>query len=212
MFELYSHMDRNMGRMQVQVWGNKDLQAEESRNFDIGVEAERGKAAGKLTYFHNKIDNLINARFVGRFGRAVRYLYYNIDKASMDGVEAEFSYRFGKHWDLNANYTYLDARDKATDEQLEGHARNTATAALTWTDAGKAPWTATLYTTLYDRFKNGEDQYYTWSTTNFVLGKDINRQLHVYAGVDNLFNKTFGEDDDYSIYGRTWRAGLEYRF
>ncbi len=211
-FELYSHMDRNMGRMQVQVWGNKDLQAEESRNFDIGVEAERGKAAGKLTYFHNKIDNLINARFVGRFGRAVRYLYYNIDKASMDGVEAEFSYRFGKHWDLNANYTYLDARDKATDEQLEGHARNTATAALTWTDAGKAPWTATLYTTLYDRFKNGEDQYYTWSTTNFVLGKDINRQLHVYAGVDNLFNKTFGEDDDYSIYGRTWRAGLEYRF
>lgn len=65
---------------------------------------------------------------------------------------------------------------------------------------------------MYDRFKNGEDQYYTWSTTNFVLGKDINRQLHVYAGVDNLFNKTFGEDDDYSIYGRTWRAGLEYRF
>lgn len=81
----------------IQVWGNSDLEAEKSRTFDIGLEFERGNGAGKVTYFHNKIKNMINSQLLGRFGRIVRYQYVNIDNAVMDGVEGEYSYRFNKH-------------------------------------------------------------------------------------------------------------------
>ena len=211
-FELYSHMDRNMGRMQVQVWGNENLDAEKSHSFDIGIEGERGKATGKLTYFHNKISNLIDSEFLGRFGRAVRYQYININKATMDGIEAEASYRFDRHWSTRASYTYLDARDANTDSRLTGHARANGMVELSYTDGSKKPWTATLYNMWYKDYLNTADENYTYSTTNFVVTKDLNKNTHLYAGVDNIFNKTFGEDDDYSIYGRTWRAGVEFTF
>ena len=211
-FELYSHMDRNMGRMQVQVWGNENLQPEKSRTFDIGLEAEKGKATGKLTYFHNKISNLITSDFLGRFGRAVRYQYVNIHKATMDGLEAEVGYNFDKHWSAKASYTYLDAKDANTNDRLEGHARNTGVVELTWTDAKTNPWTATLYNQWYKDYLNGDDQNYTYSTTNFVVTKDINKNLYIYAGVDNLFNKTFNKDDTLWTDGRTWRVGAEWKF
>lgn len=28
----------------------------------------------------------------------------------------------------------------------------------------------------------------------------------------NIFDKTFSDDDDYSIYGRTWRTGVTFKF
>lgn len=146
----------------IQVWGNSDLEAEKSRTFDIGLEFERGNGAGKVTYFHNKIKNMINSQLLGRFGRIVRYQYVNIDNAVMDGVEGEYSYRFNNLW--------------------------------------------------YKDYLDGEGKNYTYSTTNFVVTKDISKSTQIYAGVDNIFDKTFSDDDDYSIYGRTWRTGVTFKF
>ena len=178
----------------IQVWGNSDLEAEKSRTFDIGLEFERGNGAGKVTYFHNKIKNMINSQLLGRFGRIVRYQYVNIDNAVMDGVEGEYSYRFNKHWDAKVNLTYLDARDKETNARISENARMNGLVQISWTDAKENP-------------KN-----YTYSTTNFVVTKDISKSTQIYAGVDNIFDKTFSDDDDYSIYGRTWRTGVTFKF
>lgn len=57
-----------------------------------------------------------------------------------------------------------------------------------------------------------KEKNYTYSTTNFVVTKDISKSTQIYAGVDNIFDKTFSDDDDYSIYGRTWRTGATFKF
>lgn len=61
-------------------------------------------------------------------------------------------------------------------------------------------------------YLDGEGKNYTYSTTNFVVTKDISKSTQIYAGVDNIFDKTFSDDDDYSIYGRTWRTGATFKF
>ena len=71
---------------------------------------------------------------------------------------------------------------------------------------------ATLYNTWYRDYLSGEGKNYTYSTTNFVVTKDLNRNTHLYAGVDNIFDKQFPDTDAYSINGRTWRAGVEFTF
>lgn len=172
----------------IQVWGNSDLEAEKSRTFDIGLEFERGNGAGKVTYFHNKIKNMINSQLLGRFGRIVRYQYVNIDNAVMDGVEGEYSYRFNKHWDAKVNLTYLDARDKETNARISKNARMNGLVQISWTDAKENPWTASLYNLWYKDYLDGEGKNYTYSTTNFVVTKDISKSTQIYAGVDNIFD------------------------
>ena len=42
------------------IIGNPNLKAEESNNWDISYEGEKGKTSVKITYFHNDVENLIN--------------------------------------------------------------------------------------------------------------------------------------------------------
>ncbi len=216
-FELYSQMIHSpIARMRVIVEGNPDLEPEKSTNFDISLEGEKGKATGKLTYFHNKISNLIDsqAEFRGFMNGAMTFIYRyrNVDKATFDGLEAETKYRFDKHWSARANYTYLDARDDNTGSRLTGRALNTGTVELSWTDAKKDPWTATLYNQWYQNYlTSANNKSYSYSLTNFVVTKDIGK-MSLYAGVDNLFNKKFDSTDSIWIDGRVWRAGMEWKF
>ena len=216
-FELYSQMIHSpIARMRVIVEGNPDLEPEKSTNFDISLEGEKGKATGKLTYFHNKISNLIDsqAEFRGFMNGAMTFIYRyrNVDKATFDGLEAETKYRFDKHWSARANYTYLDARDDNTGSRLTGRALNTGTVELSWTDAKKDPWTATLYNQWYQNYlTSANNKSYSYSLTNFVVTKDIGK-MSLYAGVDNLFNKKFGSTDSIWTDGRVWRAGMEWKF
>ena len=216
-FELYSQMIHSpIASMRVIVEGNPDLQPEKSTNFDISLEGEKGKATGKLTYFHNKISNLIDSESVSRsFSGGTRtflYKYRNVDKATFNGVEAETRYKFDKHWSARANYTYLYARDGNTNKRLTGRALNTGTVELSWTDAKKDPWTATLYNQWYQNYLTSTDnKSYSYSLTNFVVTKDIG-SLSLYAGIDNLFNKKFDSSDSIWTDGRVWRAGAEWKF
>lgn len=59
--------------------------------------------------------------------------------------------------------------------------------------------------------RNRVENRYTYSLTNFVVTKEIGK-LSLYAGVDNLFNKTFDRTDALWNDGRTWRAGAEWKF
>lgn len=79
------------------------------------------------------------------------------------------------------------------------------------------PFTATLWSKwyvdyLYKVSKNVNT--YTFNTFNFVADKQITKNLHVYAGVDNIFDKTlpYDENHSYTIDGRTWRVGAEMTF
>ncbi len=223
-FELYADFDHSpVPGYFIHLAGNPDLRPEKTVNFDLSFETEKGKAEGKVTYFHNKVSNLINRQAdYARYNRAHHrfegiYHYVNIDEATLQGLEAEAKYTFDKHWSLKTNYTYLDARDGAG-RRLTGRAYNTGTVELGWTDGTKKPWTATLYTQWFQNYlsdgetsRNRVEDSYTYSLTNFVVTKEIGN-LSLYAGVDNLFNKTFGQEDALWNDGRTWRAGAEWKF
>ena len=61
-------------------------------------------------------------------------------------------------------------------------------------------------------YLNGDGKNYTYSTTNFVVTKDLGKNTHLSAGVDNIIDKHFSNADNFSICGRIWRAGVELTF
>lgn len=226
--ELYYSMDRTMGSMRVQVLGNPDLEPEESTSFDISIEGEKGKAFTKLGYFHNNVKNLIESGSMQTIigpgmppSIIMRTQYENISEAEIDGIEGEVGYSFNNNWQVKATYTYLDARDKSDNSFLNGRAKHNGTVQLVYSDNKPNPLTATLWSQWYvdylSRTTNNSityDNEYTYNTLNFIVNKQFTKNFRAYAGVDNIFDKTFNIDDNhaYDIDGRTWRLGAEWTF
>ena len=222
LYELYAQMEKvGMAPMPVNVIGNPDLQPEESTNFDFGFEAEKGKANGKVTYYHNKIKNMIDGGDYDPVKLAQNIIwteYINRGEVEISGLESEIGYNFDEHWSVRGVYNYLDAKDLETGDRLAYRARHNGLIQLTYTDAKENPLTVNLYNRYYFNYhqsnSDGYQQDYSYSTTGLIVSKQFNKNYRVYAGVDNIFNKSFLYDTyhTYSIDGRTWRVGAEMTF
>ena len=222
LYELYAQMEKvGMAPMPVNVIGNPDLQPEESTNFDFGFEAEKGKANGKVTYYHNKIKNMIDGGDYDPVKLAQNIIwteYMNRGEVEISGLESEIGYNFDEHWSVRGVYNYLDAKDLETGDRLAYRARHNGLIQLTYTDAKENPLTVNLYNRYYFNYHqsntDGYQQDYSYSTTGLTVSKQFNKNYRVYAGVDNIFNKSFLYDTyhTYSIDGRTWRVGAEMTF
>ena len=223
LYELYSKMEKSgMAPMTVHVLGNPDLNPETSTNFDLGFETELGKLNSKVTYYHNDIKNMIDGDdYTGPetlTNPGIWSKYVNYGKVKISGLETEFGYNFDEHWSLRTVYNYLDAKDQQTGNRLAYRARHNGLVQLTWTDAKENPLTVNLYNRYYfDYHQSNSANYqhdYSFSTTGLTVSKQFNKNYRVYAGVDNIFNKSFLYDTyhTYSIDGRTWRVGAEMTF
>lgn len=222
LYELYSQMEKvGMAPMPVNVIGNPNLQPEESTNFDFGFEAEKGKVSGKVSYYHNKIKNMIDGGDYDPDKLAQNIIwseYINRGEVEIKGLESEIGYNFDEHWSVRGVYNYLDAKDLETGDRLAYRARHNGLLQLTYTDAKENPLTVNLYNRYYFNYHqsntDGYQQDYSYSTTGLTVSKQFNKNYRVYAGVDNIFNKSFLYDTyhTYTIDGRTWRVGAEMTF
>ena len=208
-------------RMDVQINGNPNLKPEKALNFDLGFEMEKDKTFGKITYFHNKVDDLINidtvmSRLPGFPPRVLATgTYRNIDSATMQGVELEVRQALGGGFSVRGLYTYLDARDGKTGERLAGRPYHKASLQLSYDDA-KHGWNATLWNDWTAGYRYGETvgrrtvyKDASLSILNFVVSKKINDHFSAYLGVDNIFDK---ESDALAYDGRIWRGGVNMTF
>ncbi|MDI3514680.1 MAG: vitamin transporter [Rhodocyclaceae bacterium] len=93
--------------------GNPDLEPEEALNREVGVAWERNGVSVDLTYFNNRIKNLID----WSSGIAT-----NVGRADIQGVEASLSALLGDYR-LRASVDLLDAKDEDTGDQLGRRAR-----------------------------------------------------------------------------------------
>ena len=213
-------------KINVHIVGNPDLKPEKALNFDLGIEGERGKTFGKLTYFHNKVEDLINVNVVntvipGPPPPAILSTgtYQNIDSATIQGVELEAKQDLGRGFALRGLYTYLDAQDDKTNTRLMGRARHKASLQLSYDDP-RHGWNATLWQDWTAGYRYAEQvgrgraartvyKDAALALTNFVVTKKFNEQFSAYLGIDNIFDK---ESDALAYDGRIWRGGVRMTF
>lgn len=203
--ELYMRMHRAMGEMTVDVYGNPDLQPEEAISYDFSIEADKGNNFGKLTYFNNKVTNLITIEALDEDGLKNRYI--NIGKAQINGVEAELGRHLGTRWTVKMTHNFLDAKNSITDKRLNNRAKSTSTLQLIYDDHKPTGISAVLWDE-FARDYRYNDKDYTYNTVNFSINKKWSADFSTYAGLDNIFDKKV---DDLFIDGRMWRVGAEWK-
>ena len=198
--EQYLHFSH----MGVETEGNPALSPEKSKNFDIGLDWERGQSSGQVTWFENDVKNLIDLAPLA----SMKYRYENINRAKIRGLEAAFSQFLSNRLTLSEGYTYLDARNGATRSRLENRSRHTLTLRLSYDDRRKNGYTAELWDSLHDDYYfNG--QSYTYHLLNFSLSRHIDKSWTFTTGIYNMGNKKI---NNLYIYGREWFMGLEKKW
>lgn len=203
----YTHMG-------VLTLGNPNLRPEESKNWDLSYESEWGKTFGKITYFHNDIDNMISTRTVG--GRHGYNEYYNIDGTTKThGVELTLGRKLSRDLDVKVTSNWTSASNKVASAESSAHgvdgiADNITTLQLAYDDHRAYGYNATLWEQwVHDYYESDSSQTYSYNTLNFVINKKYGDAVRLFAGVDNIFNKKI---DAIYLDGRIWRTGIEFKF
>lgn len=203
----YTHMG-------VLTLGNPNLRPEESKNWDLSYEGEWGKTFGKITYFHNDIDNMISTRTVG--GRHGYNEYYNIDGTTKThGVELTLGRKLSRDLDVKVTSNWTSASNKVASAESSAHgvdgiADNITTLQLAYDDHRAYGYNATLWEQwVHDYYESDSSQTYSYNTLNFVINKKYGDAVRLFAGVDNIFNKKI---DAIYLDGRIWHTGIEFKF
>jgi vitamin B12 transporter len=156
-----------------------------------------------VTGFYNRLQNLIE------FDQTAMH-YFNVASAATSGIEASAEAELWPHWlRLKTVYTYLHAKDLATNLDLQRRPAHVGRAALTITPF--AQWLIEprlLY--VASRFNNaGEinplDPY--WRLDLYTEYR-VNANWRAYARLENLTDTRYQEILNFGTTGRALYAGF----
>ncbi len=198
------------------IRGNPELKPETTVSYELGAAYDDNQFSAGVTLFRNDVNNLIETTRQKQCDVAGRVClaYENVNKAVLQGAEFTLGYKFSKTWEAEANYTYLSAKNKTLSEPLSDRSRHRANAMLTWKPLDG------LSTSV--RFEHIGSQYRTtknqpaYNLVHWYVNYDINKNLSVRAGIENIANKRLALDD-ISLFsradeGRRYFAGFTARF
>jgi vitamin B12 transporter len=187
--------------------GNPNLKPERSRNKEIGLHYAAHGQRIDLVYFDNRIRDLIasNNLFAGSV--------ININQAQITGQELNYTGELGNHH-LAAHLTFQNPRDGLTGQILQRRAKQFGSASVSrdWND-----WNAGMevrYSGVrhdYDPVSFNAVTLPGYQLLNLTSRYQIEKNLHVSARVDNLFNRNYSEAYGYNTLGRSLFVGLTYQ-
>ncbi len=204
------------------IYGNPNLKPEKSLGYDFRLEGEHRSAFGAVSYFHNKVDNLIDTVIttvtdpITHMPTAMYAHYYNVDSAKLEGIEAEVGYQLNDRWTMKGTWNYLNAVNADTGVRLDNRGNHYGTVQLLYNDHKEHSISGVLWYQYMNDFQTSEklrgqtvyhlNGYHTW---NLSVSKQWNDHLSTFVGVNNILDDAVPA---ICIAGRTWRTGVEWKF
>jgi vitamin B12 transporter len=174
---------------------NPNLRPETSTGYDLGVEqALVGQTLRVgVTYYSNRIRNLIVA---APAPDGINLSYANIGRARTNGVESFVAYSPIEAVTLRADYTYTQATDDGTDQELLRRPKHKASLNAGWQATHALSLNATVLT--LSSWIDGNRDFSVprlsapgYTVVNLAGSFDVNKHLSVFGRVDNLFDRRY---------------------
>ncbi|MBN2009793.1 carboxypeptidase-like regulatory domain-containing protein [candidate division KSB1 bacterium] len=101
--------------------GNPELEPEKTISYEVGVEHRFGiDYVIDVTGFYKDVQNLVTQIQAGTAPFTDFWLYANADYANVRGFEITFKKMYSKYFSGQVNYTYMEAKGRASDPQDGG--------------------------------------------------------------------------------------------
>ncbi len=101
--------------------GNPDLGPEKAVSYELGIEKDFPSGKIWASYFYNNVRDMIQ-----RVGGNGDWIYDNIGRAVLQGVETGLEIQPARGIRLRCDYTFLSARDKTLDQDISRRPRHRA--------------------------------------------------------------------------------------
>lgn len=205
-------------RGMCQIVGNPDLKPETSVSYELGTLYQDERLQAGIMFFNNEIEDMI----VSDSWRPPLYrprvmTYTNVSKARIQGYELQGSYAFTDAVTARANYTYSDAENRDTGNELNYSPKHVGNIGLDWQVLPKLglnldyQYTGNQMLVIPNKASSVEsDAYHTVSLgTKFQATKE----LALKAGVNNLTDSKrddVAQSIDHLLMGRTVFVGFSY--
>lgn len=211
--ELYINRRTPNGLNQGSMVRGYNLKPEFTNTYEIGLGGSSNNFSYDVALFLNDIkDRIQETKVAGNVNTFV-----NIHKAQTKGLELNLSYDILSNLSTNFNYTYLKTEDKNSKKDLEFNPEHIANLSLNYNPIKELSISPSL--------KYVGEQYYKESVNNTFIDKKtksytlvdlnldyaINKNLNLYGGVDNIFDKKV-DDVLGSNVGRFYFAGIRAKF
>ncbi len=197
--EMYYNLDGTIG--------NPNLKPEKSRQYEIGINLERGKDAFDLAVFLNHVKDQIEWISVDTDNDPNTWegTYDNINRARQRGLELAWTRRFSKTGSLGLSYTYAEAIDRATGARLLGVPHNHLT--LTASEMINS-WQVGLSGRWTDKIPDYGGSAGSHVVFDLTLQRRDDKPTNPYIVVRNLFNTSYEEVYGYPAEGISIEAGM----
>lgn len=202
--QLYLNLNIIRNSRLVNLLGNSSLHPEKSIFYDVSIEKDWGSTTGKITFFSSNVKDMIDEVWVA----SNQIQYQNIGRAKLQGIEASIHRPINKTLSWNANYTYLDAVNSITHEQLFNRARHKLSSQ--WTYQPALNWKANIWLDAYIGYRHQPSAYITnnktYVTWNMSLEKELSKNQSLVVGIENIFNH---KDEALCIPGTLFQIGYK---
>ena len=186
--------------------GNENLQPETTKSFDITVAYKDFT----LTYFNNKIDNLIEYT-TG---------YNNVDGTSkIDGIEIAYSKEVLENLNLSMNYTNLLTAEDKEGNTLKRRAKDTFKAAVDYYGitnlhiGADLEYIGSRTDVIFNAdFSTSDVQTGEYTLVNLTADYQVTKAFQVYGKIENLTDETYQTVYGYASSPRAFYAGIKAKF
>jgi iron complex outermembrane receptor protein len=191
-------------------WGNPDLIEQSANNYDLGFTyAHSARITSDLTFFHSKIDGLIDRP-------TRRSIYENLSALDSDGFELASGGWLTDSVYMRLSYDYVDIAESLPDgseRQLRSRARHSAFADLRFRPSDS--WQVSLNGQyLADLFDLDDDEVHTRLTSILVVDAKatvrLSDRLSAYLAVSNITDENYYFRIGDPRPGRAFGAGFMY--
>jgi len=193
--------------------GNPNLKPEESEGWELGLLFGNDRSDGevRLTYFENRIKNLIQTP-------VFRNPPENLNSSRMNGVEMSFVWLFGEEWKLHGSYAYLDALNEDSGEGfLDRRPKHSGSIGLEHSDESTVVGAEMVF-----RSDTREKDFSLWpfpwvNADDYAVARlyaehELKEDLSLFGRIENLFDEEYEEVDGYPALGIGAFGGLRYSF
>ncbi|NTV10979.1 MAG: TonB-dependent receptor [Zoogloea sp.] len=193
----------------IDAWGDHgdpNLLPEEARNREVSLRYDSGSEQAFITYFDNRIDNLIQWAAVAP---SYAYIPLQTGRAKLEGIELGYNATLAG-FELSSSIDLLDAKDEATGKRLVRRANHEARlglakefgplkAGIEWRGVGQR----------YNDAANAESLG-GYGLTNLYANYRLSRDWQLEARANNIFNKDYELAKGYATWGANVFVGVRY--
>jgi len=196
------------------TYGNSDLQPEENRTIEVGVELNaKNKVTLSLVYFNREEKNFIDFIDLGNFV----FQYSNVEEDFMaSGVEFTGTYKLSDHLSFNANATYTKVEENLNlripkfkaNARLDYQVFSVTFLSLAYQFNDKRNDVVFNNTT----FMNDQVTLNNYSLFDlYVSQKIMKNKMTLFANMTNILNEDYLELYRYSTKGRNLSIGFNFK-